>query len=119
MDSFRSSLQEKFKQNDHAFEVVLSGASASIGLYESPTDEMRNKAVELLKSLDCIDYANRNYETLSQGEKQRVLIARALMGNPSLLIFDEPTNGLDFIAREHLLETIENISEYMAAPTKL
>ena len=114
-----SSLQEKFKQNDNAFEVVLSGAFAFIGLYESPTDEMRNKAFELLKSLGCIDYANRNYETLSQGEKQRVLIARALMGNPPLLIFDEPTNGLDFIAREYLLESIENISEYMTAPTMI
>ncbi|NHC41798.1 ABC transporter ATP-binding protein [Bacillus sp. MM2020_1] len=112
-----SSLQEKFHPGDNAFEVVLSGAFASIGLYETPTDEMRKKAVNLLEALGCIRYANRNYEKLSQGEKQRVLIARALMADPSLLILDEPTNGLDFIAREQLLESIDRIAKNPNAPT--
>lgn len=112
-----SSLQQKFHQGDNAFEVVLSGAFASIGLYETPTDEVRNKAISLLENLGCIHYANRNYETLSQGEKQRVLIARALMGDPPLLILDEPTYGLDFIARERLLESIEKIAKSPNAPS--
>jgi iron complex transport system ATP-binding protein len=112
-----SSLQEKFHPGDNAFEVVLSGAFASIGLYETPTDEMRKKATGMLEDLGCIEYANRNYETLSQGEKQRVLIARALMSEPSLLILDEPTNGLDFIAREKLLESIERIAKNPDTPT--
>ncbi|WP_045522073.1 ABC transporter ATP-binding protein [Neobacillus niacini] len=114
-----SSLQQKFHQGDNAFEVVLSGAFASIGLYETPSDEMRKKAVTLLENLGCIDYANRNYETLSQGEKQRVLIARALMADPPLLILDEPTYGLDFIAREKLLESIEEIAKSPNAPTMI
>lgn len=112
-----SSLQEKFHPGDNTFEVVLSGAFASIGLYETPTDEMRKSAITLLENLGCIEYANRNYETLSQGEKQRVLIARALMSYPSLLILDEPTNGLDFVAREQLLESIESIAKNKNAPT--
>lgn len=112
-----SSLQEKFHPGDNAFEVVLSGAYASIGLYETPTDEVREQAITLLRNLGCLDYANRNYETLSQGEKQRVLIARALMGDPSLLILDEPTNGLDFIAREEFLDTVERIAQNPDAPT--
>lgn len=111
-----SAIQEKFRPDDNAFEVVLSGAFASIGLYETPTDEIRQKAITLLENLGCIEYANRNYETLSHGEKQRVLIARALMADPALLILDEPTNGLDFIAREQLLESIEDIMKTPDAP---
>ncbi|MFB6467000.1 ABC transporter ATP-binding protein [Cytobacillus sp. Hz8] len=114
-----STLQQKFYLSDSAYEIVLSGAFASIGLYETPTDEIRKKAISLLKELNCLEFADRNYETLSQGERQRVLIARALMANPEILILDEPTNGLDFIAREELLETIERISNNENGPTLL
>ncbi|MEC1520783.1 ABC transporter ATP-binding protein [Neobacillus niacini] len=112
-----ASLQEKFYPSDTALEVVLSGAFASIGLYETPTEEMRIKAANLMEQLGTTNYANRRYETLSQGEKQRILIARALMAEPKLLILDEPTNGLDFVARELLLESIEKIAKEPLAPT--
>lgn len=114
-----TALQEKFYRNDSAFEIVLSGAYASIGLYETPTEENRQRAILLLKELGCFEYADRFYETLSQGERQRVLIARALMSNPEILILDEPTNGLDFIAREQLLEAIGKIGENKEGPTLL
>ncbi|MDN7226374.1 ABC transporter ATP-binding protein [Planococcus sp. N064] len=112
-----SSLQQKISPYDNAYEVVLSGAYASIGLYEETTEAIDRKGVEILKELGCLEYANRTYETLSQGERQRVLIGRALMAEPALLVLDEPANGLDFIAREMLLETIEGIATKPDAPT--
>ncbi|MDM5297845.1 ABC transporter ATP-binding protein [Bacillus pumilus] len=112
-------LEKKLHPDDRAFEIVLSGAFASIGLYESPTDDMREKAIDLLKAFGSIKYANRTYETLSQGEKQKVLIARALMNDPELLILDEPVTGLDFLAREQVLDMISMIASKPDAPTLL
>lgn len=107
-------LQQKLYPEDSAFEIVLSGAFASIGLYQTPTQDIREKAISFLEEFGSIDYADRRYETLSQGEKQKVLISRALMSDPELLILDEPVTGLDFIAREQVLETIESIAKKKA-----
>lgn len=67
--------------------------------------------------MGAIEYADREYETLSQGEKQRILLGRALMGDPELLILDEPATGFDFIAREALLKTIAKIAKMEGGPT--
>lgn len=114
-----AALQQKLHPEDSAFEIVLSGAFASIGLYQTPTQDIRKKAISFLEEFGSIDYADRRYETLSQGEKQKVLISRALMADPELLILDEPVTGLDFIAREQVLETIESIAKKEGAPSML
>ena len=97
--------------------IVMSGKFATIDLYDEITENDRILAENCLKMLDVLALANREYKTLSQGEKQRILIARSLMAQPKLLILDEPCMGLDIIAREQLLEIIKNLSEDKNAPT--
>jgi iron complex transport system ATP-binding protein len=114
-----SFLQEQLYADETAEEIVLSGKFATIGLYDKPKKQDIERAVHLLKELRSEVVAKQPYRTLSQGEKQKVLIARALMHSPSLLILDEPCGGLDIFSREHLLSLIETISRQKAAPTLL
>ncbi|NLT94733.1 MAG: ABC transporter ATP-binding protein [Clostridia bacterium] len=111
-----SSLQENLYKNETALEIVLSGKYATIGLIHTPEKEDVEKAKALLVSLACGKLINLPYRTLSQGEKQKVIIARALINNPRLLILDEPCTGLDILAREQLLATISELSLKPEAP---
>lgn len=113
-----SSLQERLYGNDTAVKIVLSGKFASIGLYDRTGEEDLDKAYRILERLGCRELADRQYRLLSQGEKQKVLIARALMSSPQLLILDEPCTGLDLFARDYMLKSIEEICQ-SAVPTVL
>lgn len=112
-----SSLQENLYKNETALEIVLSGKFATIGLVHTPKKEDEVEALEILEKLGCSHFINRPYRTLSQGEKQKVIIARALINNPQLLILDEPCTGLDILAKEQLLATILRLSQEQNAPT--
>jgi iron complex transport system ATP-binding protein len=94
-----------------AAEAVLTGFFGSIGLYDAVTDDMRARAAELLGHVGLSHVASHPYSTLSSGERVRTLIARALALRPRLLLLDEPTAGLDLLAREQVLATVQRLFE--------
>lgn len=114
-----SALQEGVRSSEKTEHLVVSGKYASIGLYERPQPGDIDRAAELMEQLGCLHTFGRSYGSCSQGEKQKLLIARALMASPQLLILDEATNGLDFLAREALLASIEQLAEEHDTPTIL
>ncbi|MEI6223041.1 MAG: ABC transporter ATP-binding protein [bacterium] len=110
-------LQFRMQEGFLAQDVVLSGLYASIGLFDKPTEEDRQKATELMQFMECEDLLNRSFNTLSYGEQKRLIIARALMTDPKLLILDEPCTGLDLLSREHFLQGIQKLGEKPNGPT--
>jgi iron complex transport system ATP-binding protein len=92
-----------------AREVTLTGFFGTIGLYDRYSDAMAAEARRLLGQVGLAHVADHPYATLSSGERVRALIARALAIRPALLLLDEPTAGLDLLAREQVLATVQRL----------
>ncbi len=92
-------------------DMVLSGPDGTIGLLREPTPEEEEKAAGIMKSLKAEHLMDRPVVAMSSGEQVKVLIARALMTNPELMILDEPSVYLDLAGREFLLKTIEELAQ--------
>ncbi len=92
-------------------EVVLTGATGTVELMArwTPEPEVSARADELIAMLGLDALEGAIWPTMSQGERGRALIARALLTDPGLLLLDEPTTGLDVAAREQFLETIDRL----------
>jgi len=112
-------MDARLEPAESALRVVLTGLHASYELYDEPTEDEVAQARERLAELDIAFLEARPYHLLSQGERQKVMIARALMAKPRLLILDEPCNGLDFPSRERLLISLEAIARRADAPQLL
>ena len=104
-------LQKEYVPVSPGLNVVVSGFFASNGIYEDVTNEQIDIAMAAMERMGVAHLRARPIGQCSYGEARRLLIARALIHDPLLLILDEPTNGLDMYAAESFLETLEGLCD--------
>ena len=112
-----SSVRQMMADDEPALESVVSGKHAMIDFWGEISRADRTRALQLLRQVECAYIAERPWRVLSQGERQRVLIGRALMARPKVLILDEPCAGLDPAAREHFLQFLQRLGRKECSPT--
>jgi iron complex transport system ATP-binding protein len=111
-----SSIRHWIEDHQTALEVVASGRNAELNLWHAPAGELRREALRNLRKVEGLELRDRPWAYLSQGERQRVLIGRAMMSKYRILILDEPCAGLDPVARERFLEFVSRLAVRRKTP---
>ena len=91
-------------------EFVLMGCAADIGLFSAPGEPERERTRQVLEKMEITHLAQRSYTELSGGERQQAIIARAIVGRPQIILFDEPTAHLDFANQGKVLRIVKKLS---------
>lgn len=112
-----AALAERIPRSERVHDVVVSASYGVIGRWREAYDELdHDRATDLLTEVGAIHLVDRTFGTLSEGERKRVQIARALMADPELLLLDEPAAGLDLGGREDLVSTLSVLAADPASP---
>jgi iron complex transport system ATP-binding protein len=113
-----SAVADRVPPAEKVIDLVLTASYGILGRKAEDYDSFDvTRAVELLDALGCAHLIRRKFATLSEGERKRVQIARAMMPDPELLLLDEPAAGLDLGGREDLLSRVSALARDPRAPT--
>jgi len=112
-----ASIAERVPSAEKVIDLVLTASYAILGRWKEEYESADvTRAVELLDALGCAHLIRRRFSTLSEGERKRVQIARAMMPDPEMLLLDEPAAGLDLGGREDLLRRLSVLARNPKAP---
>ena len=115
-----SALLQQLRPSLSAHDAVLTGADAALETWWSTYDDAQHaRADALLDLVGCAGHSTQELATLSEGERKRVLVARVLMTDPELLLFDEPCAGLDLGGREAMVEVLGDLARDGTQPLVL
>ena len=112
-----AAIAERIPRGEIVRDAVVSASYGVVGRWREEYESLdHHRASQLLREVGMLEFADRTFGTLSEGERKRVQIARALMADPELLLLDEPGAGLDLGGREDLVQILSILANFEDAP---